>query len=159
LLSSYRRSELQQAADLICSDTAGEIVFTAGLGLYHYRWSMRVKVALLNWLRASNATTISWNDVLSELREQYPNLSHCEDATIETLVGLWPEIRIKRDSIFDVTVELLATTPIETSSQAASAPSEPEPTSEVKRPVRERRSSTKKRVTTASEIVQGDLWG
>ena len=159
LLSSYRRSELQQAADLICSDTDGEIVFTAGLGLYHQHWSMRLKTSLLSWLCAFSASTVSWSDVLCELRERYPALSHCEDATIETLVGLWPEIHIKRDSIFDVTVELLTTTPVETSPEASVVPSESEPASEVKRPVRERRSPTKKRAATSSEIVQGDLWG
>jgi hypothetical protein len=159
LLASYRRSELQMAADLICSDTAGEILFTVGLGLYHLSWVKRVKVFLLRWLSSSSVTSVSWNEVLAVLREHYPILSHCEDATIETLVGLWSEIRVKRDSIFDITVELLTATPVESATTDHVASVMPELDHEIKKPGRERRSSTKKRTTTTSEVVQGDLWG
>ena len=68
-------------------------------------------------------------------------------------------ITSSENTIFDVTVELLTTSSVETSPEANVTPSESEPASEAKRPVRERRSPTKKRATTSSEMVQGDLWG
>lgn len=159
LLSSYRRSELQRAAELICSDAAGDLVFTAGLGLYAMSWFTRVKTSFLRWLRSSDVARAPWNEVVSALREQYPILSQCEEATIETLVGLWSEIRIKRDSIFDMTVELLSTISVESSLVESMAPVTSEPDSAPKKPGRERRLPAKKRVNTPPEAVQGDLWG
>ena len=44
---------------------------------------------------------------MHEARERWPELSACEDATIEALLSLWPEIQIRRASIFEAVVEIV----------------------------------------------------
>ncbi len=48
---------------------------------------------------------LSW--VLNESRSRWPILAGCEDATIEAIISLWPEVHINRISIFEATISLL----------------------------------------------------
>lgn len=149
LLHSYRRSELQQAAALVCVDTPA-IVFVPGLGFYHTDWLLRLKQMFLTWLSIVHSAV--WDEALRILRDQCVDLRRCEDATLETLLGLWSEVRIQRDSIFDVTVELAIEQPVQ-----EHIPEDVD--HETRKPVRERRVTAKKRAAPPPEAVQGDLWG
>jgi len=101
LLQCYRRSELQQVAEqIVCAD----IAFAAGVGLYHIKTLEQLKCSFVEWVGAVAPLPLA--DVLRESRIRWPLLAQCEDATVEALLDLWPEIHVRRDSIFDVTVEV-----------------------------------------------------
>jgi predicted nuclease of restriction endonuclease-like RecB superfamily len=151
LLHCYRRSEVQRASERVVGE---DISFIPGIGLFATGWMEHLKRSFVQWLGDRGA--LSLVDILRECRERWPQLQACEDATIEAILSLWPEVRINRTSIFAATVELAAA---ETSSQSLHDGerqlAEPVP---VKKQVRERRPSySKKRAT--EEAVQGDLWG
>jgi hypothetical protein len=81
-------------------------------------------------------------------------LATSEDAALEALFSLWPEVQVKRSSIFDATIA------IEGAGDTEDARDTPEenasyPTA-TKKAVRERKSPYKKR--TATKTQQGDLW-
>ncbi|GCE17845.1 DUF790 family protein [Dictyobacter kobayashii] len=159
LLHCYRRSELAQAAALVCAQNAEDLAFVPGLGLYAQNWLEQLKQSFLSWLEQIPAHSASWHEALQKLRSLYPELQQAADATLETLVSLWDEIHIQRASIFDVTIELLAAPSGAVDSEPL-ASAEPEPLEqEAVRPARERRAATRKRSKKPSEIVQGDLWG
>jgi hypothetical protein len=95
---------------------------------------------------------------------RWPMLKSCEDATIEGLIALWPEIHVRRSSIFDAVVEmsdrqngipvgpdLSRPSPIYRPSNEAHLNAAP------KKAVRERRATYKKR--TSHEATQENLWG
>ena len=101
LLQCYRRSELQQVAEqIVCAD----IAFAAGVGLYHIKTLEQLQCSFVEWVGAVAPLPLA--DVLRESRVRWPLLAQCEDATVEALLDLWPEIHVRRDSIFDVTVEV-----------------------------------------------------
>ena len=52
-----------------------------------------------------NSLPLNW--VLNESRSSWPILAGCEDATIEAIISLWPEVHINRISIFEATISLL----------------------------------------------------
>ncbi|GCF06609.1 DUF790 family protein [Dictyobacter arantiisoli] len=158
LLHCYRRSELQQAAAQLCAEAQGQITFVAGLGLLHYSWLTALEEKFVNWLQQASATAaVSWPQALQQLRGSVPVLQDCEDAVLETLISLWPAIRLQRASIFEITVEL-ADAALVTPSQMQNIPPQ-EPALPIKKPARERRAPLKKRVAPPPEATQGDLWG
>jgi predicted nuclease of restriction endonuclease-like RecB superfamily len=102
LLHCCRRSELQRAAEhVICED----ITFTTGIGLYQVDWLEQMKRSFVEWMDALAVAPLPLADVLQTCKARWPALADCEDATLEALFGLWPEIRIHRTSIFDAMVE------------------------------------------------------
>jgi predicted nuclease of restriction endonuclease-like RecB superfamily len=149
LLHCYRRSELPLAAERV---VGVDILFTPGIGLYSLAWLAQLKSSVTAWLRIIHSAALS--EAVQEMRQRWPELSACENATIEALLGLWPAIHIRRTSIFEATVEIV---------------DEQEPVHEdveeivsgkgAKKLVRERRISTKKRSVAEQEATQGDLWG
>ncbi|GCE25692.1 hypothetical protein KDA_11760 [Dictyobacter alpinus] len=157
LLNCYRRSELQQAAGRVCADSSTAIAFVPGLGLYHAHWLEQMRQAFQNWLEQKGDQRAAWSEALQELRRLYPDLQSCEDATLETLVGLWPDVTVQRASIFEVTIELL--TPQHASTLPPVQVEATELEQEPQKVVRERRSPTKKRTSPIPKVVQGDLWG
>ena len=150
VLHCYRRSELQRASERIVSGISEEISFVPGIGLFAIRWMEHLKHSFVEWIGERGA--LSLVDALRESRERWPQLMTCEDATIEAVISLWPEVRINRTSIFAATVALATN---ESTSERLQDVVEAAP---VKRQVRERRPGYGKKRST-EETVQGDLWG
>ena len=148
LLHCYRRSELPRASALvICED----IAFTAGVGLYQVDWLEQMRDSFVEWMETLAVASLPLAAVLQACKARWPALADCEDTTLEALLGLWPEIRVHRTSIFDAVVELSRPglqTPQALSTQVEDI---------TKKQVRERRAKYKKR--SILETVQEDLWG
>jgi predicted nuclease of restriction endonuclease-like RecB superfamily len=119
LLHCYRRLELIQAAELI---TGEGIAFTPGIGFYQVDSLEQLGVSFVEWVEESlskdertetkvvekklkHSLPLDW--VLNESRTRWPILATCEDATIEAIIGLWPEVHINRISIFEASISLL----------------------------------------------------
>ncbi|GLV57352.1 hypothetical protein KDH_41880 [Dictyobacter sp. S3.2.2.5] len=158
LLHCYRRSELQQAVTVSGISNGTDSTFVAGLGLYAQNWLTHVRQSFLSWLEKQPGGTAGWHKAVQELRHLAPDLQQSEDATLETLVSLWDEVRIQRASIFEVTIEL-QNARLETATPATSPDTGVSSDKEPRRPARERRAASKKRPLPPPEIVQGDLWG
>jgi predicted nuclease of restriction endonuclease-like RecB superfamily len=153
LLHCYRRSELSQAAERVIGT---DILFTPGIGLYALAWVAQLKCSVIAWLRGIHSAALS--EVVQEMRQRWPELAGCEDATIEALLGLWPEIQIRRASIFEAVIEIID----EQERMHEDAPVDVEEVvagKGAKKMVRERRVATKKRSIVEQEATQGDLWG
>jgi predicted nuclease of restriction endonuclease-like RecB superfamily len=170
LLHTYRRTELQQAAARVCDgqhERASACHYVPGLGLYAQSWLHKLQHTFYTWLaqEQQQQQTVSLNAALAALRTYDETLQTGPDTLLETLIGLWPEVHIQRDSIFDATITLTGSSVIDPIvPEEASTPSDSEsivpvsPTPK-KKATREQRSSAKKqRPVAASEIVQGDLW-
>jgi hypothetical protein len=137
------------------------------LGLYAQSWLHKLQHTFYTWLaqEQQQQQTVSLNAALAALRTYDETLQTGPDTLLETLIGLWPEVHIQRDSIFDATITLTGSSVIDPIvPEEASTPSDSEsivpvsPTPK-KKATREQRSSAKKqRPVAASEIVQGDLW-
>jgi predicted nuclease of restriction endonuclease-like RecB superfamily len=153
LLHCYRRSELTRAvAHVLVPDEMG---FTPGFGLYMLTELEHLHSSFVEWIGRKDKAEEALAIILKECRVNWPELADCEDAAIETLLGLWPEVSIQRTSIFEatLTVEALrgerdAEREPSTSTETASAGT--------RKAVRERRINTKKRVLP--ETSQQDLW-
>ena len=149
LLHCYRRSELPIAAERVTDE---DVVFASGIGLYSARWIEQLRTSFVEWI--GTVGILPLEHVLRESRLRWPILQQCEDATIEAILGLWPELQVHRSSIFEASVTL---TPSATTSMEQTE--EPE---QVKKPARSKGSSgtPKKRVVRETrETLQGDLWG
>ena len=151
-LHCYRRAEIQRAAERVVDE---DIAFVPGIGLYQLSWLEQIKQALLVWLCTAQPIVLA--EALREIRVRWQELQACEDPTIEALLGLWPEVRIRRASIFDAQVELVdmasSTEDVEEAAPLLA------PAKAAKRQVRERRAAPKKRAASEPETTQGDLWG
>lgn len=156
LLHCYRRSEISQAAGNIIDDT---ICFLPGIGLYHHTWMEQLQQACIAWLQTKGSGALS--EILSEMRDRWPILSTCDDATIESLLSLWPAVTIRRDSIFEAVVEVKTDQPepAETIQDEEATLAAAETEKALKKPGKEKRAVTKKRVVKEKNMVQGDLWG
>ena len=172
LLHCYRRSELQRAAQEILTAT---IAFTPGIGLYATGWLEHLRVSFVEWLEnasgKTSASTLSLQEALRNIRSQWAALAQCEDAAIEALISLWPEVRISHNSIFEATIGL--TNNVEgqgNDTQLNALPPTEEPATITSQPaakkqIRERRTMYKNRTSdhqdrlSANKTIQGDLWG
>jgi predicted nuclease of restriction endonuclease-like RecB superfamily len=156
LLHCYRRSEISRAAENIIDE---EIRFLPGIGLYHRTWMEQLQQACIAWLKTKGSGALS--EILSEMRNHWPTLSTSDDATIETLLSLWPTVTIRRDSIFEAVVEVKTDEPehTETIQEEDTILVTVETEKTAKKPGREKRTNTKKRVVKERNMVQGDLWG
>ena len=155
LLHCYRRSELAQAARRVVGngdDTAG-LAFTPGIGLYTLDWLEHLQVSFVEWLGKMGVVPLA--DILPACRTRWPQFATTEDATLEALFSLWPEVQVKRSSIFDATIAL------EGAEDAGNIKDTPEEAilyqAATKKTIRERKTSYKKHSKT--ETQQGDLWG
>ncbi|HZO76250.1 MAG TPA: DUF790 family protein [Ktedonobacteraceae bacterium] len=156
-LCCYRRSELQRAAELIVDE---EIAFLPGIGLYHLNWIEQLKQTFLAWMHEQQSASLS--QVLYELKSRNQALQVCEDTTIEALLNLWPEVQIRRDSIFDVQVELVenvdSSDEIAQDAQPVAVSGPPGAAENGGKRTGERRA-VKKRVIKERSAFQEDLWG
>ena len=149
LLHVYRRSELQLAVERV---VGGDVAFAAGLGLYQVDWMEQLRTSFVVLIETLGASLLA--DVLREARARWPVLAECEDATIEAMLGLWPEVSVRRSSIFEATVALTDND----AEQIAVANSEEQTyTVPGRKSGREKRTIQRKRVVR--ETSQGDLWG
>jgi hypothetical protein len=166
LLHCYRRSELIQAAERVISEG---IAFTPGIGFYQIDSLEHLRSSFVEWLgkdegeklgdslragessagevgekSSGNLLPLAW--VINESRSRWPILATCEDATIEALISLWPEVHISRNSIFEATISVLdgEETPI------------PKKENAPKKSARVQRTTAKKRIIR--ETNQADLW-
>lgn len=171
VLHCYRLTEVQQAAALICAqqdtttDSASVCAYVPGLGFYTHSWLqslMRTFLAQITAHMAQQTSPLLLPTALALLRRSEPALQSSTAATLETLIGLCPELSIQRTSIFDATVTLthatdtkvpLSPVPLVEQSESGDATAVPRKNSAPKR-----RSAPKKRAQPPSEIVQGDLW-
>ncbi|MBV9616636.1 MAG: DUF790 family protein, partial [Ktedonobacteraceae bacterium] len=135
VLYCYRRSELSLAAERV---VGADVLFTPGIGFYSLAWLEQLKHSFVAWLRTVRAAALS--EVMQEARRRWPELSICEDATIEAVLALWPEIQIRRASIFEAMVEIVDEREPETEDVAEVLSAKV-----AKKVVREKRVVTKKR--------------
>ncbi len=171
VLHCYRRSEIQRVAELVCAHREGEgddeeIIFVAGLGFYTQQWLQQLALQFTDWLKGQASVPLS--AALMQLRQCNSVLSMCSDATLTSLIEQCPQVRVQRDSIFDVHVYLLQSPsdhlqPV--ASQSLTAQEEQEIVYELspdaavaKKQVRERRSSARKRSSQQPQAVQENLW-
>lgn len=153
LLGCYRRAELSRAAARVLVE--GEIDYRPGIGLYLLAWLEHLHRSFVEWVEAQNCVEWSLSLILQECMVRWPELAGCDDATLEALLALWPEIEIRRTSIFDATVRTTAQRPESHESE------EETPSGEVaqiagRKMVREKRAGYKKRV--AQGASQQNLW-
>src|SRR5260370_1279892 len=151
LLHCYRRSELVRAAERVAGES---IAFTPGVGLYRVEWLEQMRVSCVKWLgdgrrEGEDREPLSLSRVLTWIRTHWPALAACEDATLEAIIGLWPEVRILRSSIFEATVAIL--------DKAGEEPLAPLVETKPKQSARERRTLPKKPIE--NNTTQGDFWG
>ncbi len=152
VLHCYRRSELAQAAEHI---VGADLLFTPGIGLYSSAWLEQLKQSFIAWLRPIHSAVLS--EVMQGARKRWPELVACEDATIEALLAFWPEIQIRRASIFEAVVEIVdELEPVREG--VVLAVEEDAARKGAKKLVREKRVATKKRSIVEQEATQGDLW-
>jgi len=158
LLHCYRRSELIQAARRI---TGEGIAFTPGIGFYLVHSLEQLRASFVEWLgqllqevdrgaaedieRKLNKS-LPLDLVLNESRSRWPILATCEDATIEAVISMWPEVHISRNSIFEAAVSLFDEG--ETSLLHTETPS--------KKSLRGQKKAPQKR--KVPETQQTDLW-
>ena len=102
LLHCYRRSELQRAAAHV---TCEDIAFTTGVGLYQVDWLKQMRDSFVDWIGTLAIAPVPLAEVLQTCKARWPVLADYEDTALEGLLGLWPEIRVHRTSIFDAVVE------------------------------------------------------
>jgi hypothetical protein len=114
--------------------------------------------SFVEWVEAQNCPELSLSLIISECVTRWPELAGCDDATIEALLALWPEVEIRRDSIFEA--RLLVMTLRDVGVAQAHANQEEAPSeltrSTARKVVRERRIGSKKRAP--QESSQQNLW-
>ncbi|HEY4386995.1 MAG TPA: DUF790 family protein, partial [Ktedonobacteraceae bacterium] len=154
-LHCYRRSEIQQAAQLIIN---AQITFLPGLGLYDLIWMQQLQEHCLGWLGAQELRLLS--DLLAELRRYWPALERCEDAVLEVLLAQWSEVLIQRVSIFEAWVKLSAQQE-QISAEEGGEKKETYPAEKaMKKIVKTKQGRTKKHIESKEEVIlQSDLWG
>jgi len=154
VLHCYRRSELRVAAERIIDD---ETVYSPGVGLYYRSWLRDFQDTFQRWLNTVHSVPLS--EVAVEIRVRWPQLTQCDSSTIEALLTLNTQVRIRRDSIFDAVVEIVDDQETTEGSSMLEEQALPVgPAKVTKKQVRERKPALKKRAET-SETVQENLWG
>ncbi|MHB8597946.1 MAG: DUF790 family protein [Ktedonobacteraceae bacterium] len=159
LLHCYRRSELALAAGQVV-DGMTDIAFSPGIGLYTLDWLEHLRVSFVEWLGKMGVIPLA--DVLRACRTRWPQFATSEDAALEALFSLWPEVQVKRSSIFDATIAIAGTDDVggardSNGEMDAATGEDMAQQTATKKVVRERKAPYKKRTTT--ETQQGDLWG
>ncbi|HZR40938.1 MAG TPA: DUF790 family protein, partial [Ktedonobacteraceae bacterium] len=153
-LHCYRRSEIQRVAEQVI-DT--DIAFVPGMGLYSVKWMEEIKHTFIAWLSVIHSSALG--EAVREIKGSWQVLQDCEDATIETLLGLWPQVQIRRDSIFEAVVELADEIADGGSEDKEEVLATEMPVKAAKKRVSEKRAPAKKRAASEQEVTQGDLWG
>jgi predicted nuclease of restriction endonuclease-like RecB superfamily len=152
-LHSYRRSEVQQAAQSIINE---RIAFLPGLGLYDREWIEQVRRSCRQWLEEREEERLS--DLLSEIRGRWASLQQCEDGILEVLFAQWQEVQIERRSIFEARVRLAGGEDREVD-EGEEAEKGNLVESDEKKPLKAKHKVKKKRIEKREETtLQGNLW-
>ncbi len=151
LLYCYRRSELALAAERV---TTEDVIFASGIGLYHVSWMEQLRLSFVEWLGSLAISSLV--AVLQASRERWSLLQSCEDATIEAILGLWPEVSIHRSSIFEASIAVTVPGAENVAQSDETVDYLEQPPIASKRAARGKVTGTKKRVVR--ETSQGDLW-
>lgn len=155
LLGCYRRAELAQAAARVV--VPGEIIYMPGIGLCLSQWLEHLHRSFVEWVEAKGRFELSLSVIIQECKFSWPELTACDDATIEALLALWPEVEIQRASIFEATLAVLALRDSAVEEVGVGANAEASgPATPARRGPRERRASSKK--PARQEIDQQNLW-
>lgn len=149
-LHCYRRSELIRAAEEVVGNG---IAFASGVGLYEVNWLEHLGASFVEWLGENGRQAMLLAGALHECRSRWPVFEQEDDASLETIIGLWLTIRIHRSSIFEAMVAL-ADVPVSAIEAQQETYAQPAPT----KAVRERRATYKKR-PDPTPVTQEDLWG
>ncbi len=152
LLACYRRSELARAVASVV--VPGQVVYTPGVGLHLPDWLEHLHRSFVEWVEAKGEAEVSLPALLQECRARWPELAGCDDTALEALIGLWPETRIRRDSIFEAMLVIEALREEDPGTLAQIEPTNPALTT--LKAVRERRVGNRKR--PQPETSQQDLW-
>lgn len=150
LLGCYRRAELPLAASRVL--VPDEIGYTSGIGLYLLGWLEHLHHSFVEWIEAKGNFEWSLSTILQECKSHWPELTGCDDATIEALLALWPEVEVRRGSIFEATLVIKALRDAEEERDVPAEAASPA----ARKVVRERRGGGKKRVS--QETNQQNLW-
>jgi hypothetical protein len=149
LLHCYRRSELALAAEHVMQVIGPSVAFVPGIGLYRVDWMEQLRTSFVEWIGSVGKLPLA--AVLRESRVRWPTLADCEDAALEAMLGLWPQVRLHRTSIFEAMVEAAS------NAQFIAPNNEAVPNSvATKKTSREKRMTPKKRIV--KEATQGGLW-
>jgi predicted nuclease of restriction endonuclease-like RecB superfamily len=148
-LHCYRRSELARAAERVLEP--GIIVYTPGVGLYLTSRLEHLHRSLVEWIEAQGQSAWSLPAMLQECKNIWPQLAGCADAAIEILLSSWPQVQIRRASLFEATVTVQGVHGVEQAPapQALTSPG-------ARTVVRERRPGRKK--SRQQEAGQQNLW-
>ncbi len=167
LLYCYRSSELQLAAHRIVDS---DISYQAGAGFYQRDWLAGLHDEIVAWMMRQLAAMpqqhIPLAEVLQMMKERHAALASCEDAVLEMLLGDWPELQIRRTSIFDAVVQIIDNHTKGELNSADLAAIEQHETSldalikQTHRQVKEHRPTLRKRAenTVKQQPGQPDLW-
>ena len=162
LLNCYRRAELARAAERVC--VHGDIAYLPGAGLYLLAWLEHLHRSFVEWVEAKGKYELSLSALLEECRTNWPELAGCEESALETLIGLWPEVQIRRGSIFEATlvVEVLRGEEAEVSREGEEtrevAENDGRRAPTLRKTARERRAGSKKEKRAPQEASQQNLW-
>jgi len=152
-LHSYRRSEIQQAAQLIINE---RIAFLPGVGLYDREWMEHLRRSCQQWLEEREEERLS--DLLSEMRGNWASLQHCEDGILEVLLAQWQDVQIERTSLFEARVRLAGGEEREADEEGETEKVKAGEIDE-KRRLKEKHKVKKKRIEKREETtVQENLW-
>ncbi len=156
-LHSYRRSEIQQAAQLIIDE---QIAFLPGLGLYDLTWMRRFQEHCLLWLGEREEQRLS--DLLTEIRAYSSLLQQSEDTVLEALLAQLSEIQIERDSLFEARVRLVGRLALEEEGATKKrdiVENVESVENAAKKPLKEKQAAAKKRIKSSGEAMfQENLW-
>ncbi len=152
LFHCYRRSELAVAASRVLLP---DMAWTPGLGLYLRTWLEQVYAWLTSWIETRDTYKMPLAEVIMACQSHWPALQGCDEHTIETMLTLWPDILIQRDSIFEAW--LLVAAYEEQEQEEGSAP-EPLVQTAPGSPKTPRARRTGSRKSQAHETSQQHLW-
>lgn len=151
LLHCYRRSELARATARLFQ--ADAIAYTPGIGMYLTDWLEHLHRSFVTWIEAQGQRTWPLSAILEACKHGWSELACCEDAAIETLLSLWPEVQVRRDSIFEASVIVGALPGAE---QEATAPQGEEGSPAPRKGVHARRAGGRRQAP--QEASQQTLW-
>ncbi len=150
LLNCYRRSELARAASRVLLPDV--IAYMPGVGLYLPARLEHLHRSFVEWVEAQGKREWPLSSILQKCKTGWPELAACEDAAIETLLSSWPEVQIRRDSIFEATLIVEAVR----DEEAEIVPQIEIAGPAARRVVRERRAGNRKQAQ--QEASQQNLW-
>lgn len=150
LLNCYRRSELARAASRVLLPNA--IAYMPGVGLYLLDRLEHLHRSFVEWVEAQGKWEWPLSLILEKCKTGWPEMAGCDDAAIESLLSFWPEVQVRRDSIFEATLIVKALRDEEAVTAAQAEPAGPA----ARRMVRERRAGSRKQAQ--QEASQQNLW-